>query len=98
MGSKGPAALPSLRRLAVNFQVTILKVLASYPDGFASIADVTRDVVILATSGRDWSERTTRLAARVPGLEILPNSSRAAGRQLGDHRRRARRPGSGPCA
>jgi hypothetical protein len=60
-----------LRRLAVNFQVTILKVLVSYPDGFASIADVKRDVAILATSGREWSERTTRLAARLPGLEIF---------------------------
>jgi hypothetical protein len=55
----------------VNFQVTILKVLVSYPDGFASIADVKRDVAILATSGREWSERTTRLAARLPGLEIF---------------------------
>jgi hypothetical protein len=55
----------------VNFQVTILKVLVSYPDGFASLADVKRDVAILATSGREWSERTTRLAARVPGLEIF---------------------------
>lgn len=55
----------------MNFQVTILKVLVSYPDGFASLADVKRDVAILATSGRDWSERTTRLAARLPGLEIF---------------------------
>jgi hypothetical protein len=42
-----------LRRVAVNFQVTILKVQASYPNGFASIADVKRDIAILATSGRD---------------------------------------------
>ena len=55
----------------MNFQVTILKVLVSYPDGFASLADVKRDVAILVTSGRDWSERTTRLAARLPGLEIF---------------------------
>ena len=57
--------------LAVNFQVTILKVLVSYPDGWASLADVKRDVAILATSGQNWSERTTRLAARAPGLEIF---------------------------
>jgi hypothetical protein len=38
----------------VNFQVTILKVLVSYPDGFATLADLKRDVAILATSGRDW--------------------------------------------
>ena len=55
----------------MNFQVTILKVLVSYPDGFASLADVKRDVAILATSGREWSERTKRLAARLPGLEIF---------------------------
>lgn len=55
----------------MNFQVTILKVLASYPDGFASLADVKRDVAILVTSGREWSDRTTRLAARAPGLEIF---------------------------
>ena len=55
----------------MNFQVTILKVLASYPDGFASLADVKRDMAILATSGREWSDRTTRLSARAPGLEIF---------------------------
>jgi hypothetical protein len=60
-----------VRGLAVNFQVTILKVLVSYPDGFASLADVKRDVAVLATSGRDWSERTKRLADRLPGLEIF---------------------------
>jgi len=57
--------------LAVNFQVTLLQVLVSYPDGWASLTDVKRDVAILATSGQDWSERTTRLAARAPGLEIF---------------------------
>jgi len=28
-------------------------------------------MAILATSGRDWAERTKRLAARVPNLEIF---------------------------
>ena len=55
----------------VNFQVTILKVLVSYPGGCAVLADVRRDVAILATSGRDWSERTKRLAERIPGLDIF---------------------------
>jgi hypothetical protein len=55
----------------VNFQVSVLKVLVSYPDGFAAMADLKRDMVILATSGRDWTERTKRLAARVPGLDIF---------------------------
>ncbi|XIA64358.1 hypothetical protein ACFIOY_36705 [Bradyrhizobium sp. TZ2] len=51
--------------------MAILKVLVSYPDGFAALADLKRDVAILATSGQEWSERTTRLAARVPSLEIF---------------------------
>jgi hypothetical protein len=55
----------------MNFQVTVLKVLASYPDGFASVDDLKRDVAILATSGKEWSERTDRLAARVPKLDIF---------------------------
>ena len=28
-------------------------------------------MAILATSGREWSERTTKLAARLPSLEIF---------------------------
>jgi hypothetical protein len=55
----------------VNFQVTVLKVLVSYPDGFAVMEDLKRDMAILATSGRDWAERTKRLAARVPDLDIF---------------------------
>jgi len=55
----------------VNFQVAVLKVLASYPDGFAPMTDLKRDLALLATSGRDWAERTRRLAARVPGLDIF---------------------------
>jgi hypothetical protein len=55
----------------VNFQVTVLKVLVSYPDGFAVIEDIKRDMAILATSGRDWAERTKRLAGRAPDLDIF---------------------------
>ncbi|MBR0806786.1 hypothetical protein [Bradyrhizobium japonicum] len=55
----------------MNFQVTVLKILVSYPDGFAVMADLKRDMAILATSGRDWTERTKRLAARVPDLDIF---------------------------
>jgi hypothetical protein len=55
----------------VNFQVTVLKILVSYPDGFAVMADLKRDMAILATSGRDWADRTKRLAARVPDLDIF---------------------------
>jgi hypothetical protein len=55
----------------VNFQVTVLKILVSYPRGHASMADLKRDMAILATSGREWTERTKRLAARVPDLDIF---------------------------
>jgi hypothetical protein len=55
----------------VNFQVTVLKILVSYPDGFAVMSDLKRDMAFLATSGRDWAERTKRLAARVPDLDIF---------------------------
>ena len=33
--------------------------------------DIKRDMAILATSGPDWAERTKRLAARVPDLDIF---------------------------
>ena len=55
----------------VNFHVTVLKILVIYPDGFAAMEDLKRDMAILATSGRDWTERTRRLAGRVPGLDIF---------------------------
>jgi hypothetical protein len=55
----------------VNFQVTVLKILVSYPDGFAVMEDLKRDMAILATSGRDWADRTRRLAARVADLDIF---------------------------
>src|SRR5438874_10178158 len=35
------------------------------------MADLKRDMAILATSGRDWADRTKRLAARVPDLDIF---------------------------
>jgi hypothetical protein len=55
----------------VNFQVTVLKILAAYPDGLAVMEDLKRDMVILATSGPDWPDRTRRLAVRVPDLDIF---------------------------
>jgi hypothetical protein len=59
----------------VNFQVTVLKILVSYPDGFAAMADLKRDMAILATSGREWTERTKRLASRVPDLTFFLKGS-----------------------
>ncbi|MDH2351161.1 hypothetical protein ABIB90_006244 [Bradyrhizobium sp. JR4.1] len=55
----------------MNMQVTVLKILVSYPEGFAVMADLKRDMAILATSGPEWAERTKRLGARVPGLDIF---------------------------
>ncbi|MDA9445637.1 MULTISPECIES: hypothetical protein [unclassified Bradyrhizobium] len=54
----------------MNFQVTVLKILVAYPEGFAVMEDLKRDMAILATSGRDWADRTRRLAERVPDLDI----------------------------
>jgi hypothetical protein len=58
----------------VSFQITVLKVLAGHPEGRASIADLTRYVSILISSGTDWTNRTKRLAARVPKLDIFADS------------------------
>lgn len=55
----------------MNFQVTVLKILVSYPDGFAVMADLKRDMAILATSGKDWAERSRRLGSLVPDLDIF---------------------------
>jgi hypothetical protein len=58
----------------VSFQITVLKVLAGHPEGRASLADLTRYVSILISSGPDWTSRTKRLAARVPKLDIFADS------------------------
>jgi hypothetical protein len=58
----------------VSFQVTVLKVLAGHPGGCLSIDDLKRAVAILITSGPDWTERTKRLLARVPDLDIFSQS------------------------
>jgi len=71
----------------VSFQITILKVLAGHPGGRASLADLRRTVGILISSGPDWTDRTKRLAARAPGLDIFSQSlvlRDAAGWQITD--------------
>lgn len=55
----------------MSFQITILKVLAGHPEGRASLADLTRYVAILTSSGADWSQRMKRLVVRAPGLDIF---------------------------
>jgi len=69
-GLLDPVVAASLWGADVNFQVTVLKILAAYPDGFAVMEDLKRDMAILATSGRDWADRTRRLAAKAPDLDI----------------------------
>jgi hypothetical protein len=55
----------------VSFQITILKVLAGHPEGRASLADLTRYVSVLVSSGSDWTNRMKRLAACAPDLDIF---------------------------
>jgi hypothetical protein len=58
----------------VSFQITVLKVLAGHPGGRASLAELRRAVAILISSGPDWTNRTKRLAARAPRLDIFSQS------------------------
>jgi hypothetical protein len=62
----------------VNFQVTVLKILVSYPDGFAAMADLKRDMAILATSGRTVLEFMEARTAVVPPTETVPAENRDA--------------------
>ena len=55
----------------MSLQVAILKVLASYPDGRATVAEMKTDLAILAGAGPEWSERLRRLADRAPSLDIF---------------------------
>ena len=55
----------------MSFQVTVLKVLAGQPGGWLSLAELRRDVAILVSSGRDWTDRTKRIAGRAPDLNIF---------------------------
>lgn len=55
----------------MSLQVAILKVLASYPDGRATVAAMNSDLAILAGAGIAWSQRLKMLAARAPGLDIF---------------------------
>jgi hypothetical protein len=56
---------------AVNFQVSVLKILAGYPTRLATLRELKRDLSLLATSGKDWSDLTNRLAAGFPKLDIF---------------------------
>ena len=58
----------------MSFQVTVLKVLAGHPDGRLSVNDLKRAVAILFCSGPEWTDRTKRMLARAPGLDIFSQS------------------------
>jgi hypothetical protein len=55
----------------VSLQVAILKVLASYADGRASLDEIKSDLAILAGAGPEWNQRLKRLAAKAPRLDIF---------------------------
>ena len=55
----------------MSFQITVLKVLAGHPEGRLSLGDLKRSVAFLISSGSDWTDRTKRLAARTPDLDIF---------------------------
>ena len=55
----------------VSFQITVLKVLAGHPRGRLSVDDLKRAVALLICSGPDWTDRTKRLLARAPDLDIF---------------------------
>jgi hypothetical protein len=55
----------------VSFQITVLKVLAGSSGGRLPLEDLRRDVAILISSGREWTDRTKRIAARAPDLNIF---------------------------
>lgn len=61
----------------MNFQVTVLKILVSYPGGFAAMDDLKRDMALLATSGRDWSDRTQGHVVRGHGGWRITDKGRA---------------------
>ena len=55
----------------MSLQMSIVKVLSSHPEGRATLAALNADLKILAGSGREWTMRMNRLAARAPDLDIF---------------------------
>ena len=55
----------------MSLQIAILKVLSCHPGGRASVAVLKADLAILATSGREWTERMKKLAERAPALDAF---------------------------
>ena len=55
----------------MSFHLTVLKVLAGHPDGRLPVAELTRAVTILMSSGPDWTRRMKTLLAQTPDLDIF---------------------------
>jgi hypothetical protein len=55
----------------VSFQVSILRILAGQPEGRASLAVLKDYLAVFYTSGPEWTDRTKRLAAQTPDLNIF---------------------------
>jgi hypothetical protein len=55
----------------VNIQLSVMKILAAYPGRLAALRDLKHDLAILASSGKDWSELSRRLASAFPQLDIF---------------------------
>jgi proteasome lid subunit RPN8/RPN11 len=62
----------------VNFQVTVLKILASHPDGWASMADLKRDMAILASGFSDLSIFAQGMVVRIDGGWRITEEGRRA--------------------
>jgi len=58
----------------VSFQITVLKVLAGHAGGRLPLDDLRRAVAVLISIGPDWTDRTKRLLARAPDLDIFGQS------------------------
>ena len=50
--------------------IAILKVLAGHPEGRATLDVLKRDLAILSTGGRDWSDRIACWAARADEVRV----------------------------
>lgn len=49
----------------------MLKISVSFQEGLAVMEDIEPDMAFLTTSGRDWAERTARLATCAPDLDLF---------------------------
>ncbi|MEZ5765686.1 MAG: hypothetical protein R3D69_16545 [Xanthobacteraceae bacterium] len=53
----------------MSFQIGVLKVLSSHPDGRACVDAIKRDLALLAS--REWNAQLRRLAALAPRIDVF---------------------------